>query len=77
MQLEIITPEKTVLKEEIDEVVVNTTNGQIAILPGHINLLTTLVPGEMTIKAKGKETYLAVTGGFLEVQNNTVSVLAD
>jgi len=77
MQLEIITPEKIVLKEEIDEVIVNTTNGQIAILPHHINLLTTLVPGEMIVKTQGKENYLAVTGGFLEVQNNTVSVLAD
>ncbi|HUQ84974.1 MAG TPA: F0F1 ATP synthase subunit epsilon [Candidatus Limnocylindrales bacterium] len=77
MLLEIITPEKTVLNEEIDEILVPTEKGQIGILPHHINLITKLTAGEMIIRSNGKERALAVTGGFLEVKNQKVTVLAD
>ena len=77
MQLEIITPEKTVFKEEIDEVLVPTDKGQIGILPHHVNLITNLTHGEMIIKANGKNRVLAVAGGFLEVKDNKVTILAD
>lgn len=77
MQLEIITPEKQVFKEEVDEVVAQTRDGEIAILPHHVNLLTQVTPGELVIKSKGKEYYLAITGGFLEVNKNVVTILAD
>lgn len=75
--LEIITPEKVIFKDEIDEVVVPTENGEIAILPNHINLLTQINPGEMIIKKGASQQYLAITGGFLEVANNKISVLAE
>lgn len=75
--LEIITPEKSVFKEEVDEVIVPTTKGEIAILPNHINLLTRIAPGALIAK-KGSDTYpVAITGGFIEVNNNKVSILAD
>ena len=74
---EIITPEKVVYKDEVEEVVLPTTEGQIAILPNHLNLLTEVESGEITIKKGNKEHYLAVTGGFLEVNNNKVSILAN
>jgi len=75
--LEVITPEKIVFKDEVDEIVIDTINGQIAILPNHINLITKLVPGEMKI-IKGKtEQVLAATGGFLEITNNSATILAD
>lgn len=77
LQLEIITPAKVVYKQEADEVVVPTPNGQITILPHHIALVSQVTPGELIIKHEGKEHYLAVTGGFLEVSNNTVTILAD
>jgi F-type H+-transporting ATPase subunit epsilon len=78
MQLEIITPEKTVFSEShIDEVLVPTAQGQIGILPHHINLVTQITNGEIIIKHKGKEQYMAVTGGFLEVAHGKVSILAD
>lgn len=77
MTIEIITPEKTVLKEEADEILVPTEQGQIGILPHHINLVTQLVQGEIIIKKHGKEQYYAVTGGFLEVADGKVSILAD
>jgi len=77
MHLEIITPEKVVFSDEIDELIVPTVNGEIAILPHHVNLLTQLEPGEMTIKQKGKLQHLAVTGGFLQIANDKVSLLSD
>ncbi len=77
MFLEIITPEKVVFSEEIDELIVPTVNGEIAILPHHVNLLTQLEPGEMTIKQKGKTQHLAVTGGFLQIAHDKISLLSD
>lgn len=77
MHLEIITPEKVVFSEEIEELIVPTVNGEIAILPHHVNLLTQLEPGEMTIKQKGKLHHLAVTGGFLQIANDKISLLSD
>lgn len=77
MHLEIITPEKVVFSDTIDELIVPTINGEIAILPHHVNLLTQLEPGEMTIKHNGKMHHLAVTGGFLQIANNKISLLSD
>ena len=75
--LEIITPVKVLLKEEVDEITLSTVNGEISILPNHINLVTKINPGEMTIKRNGKIDLFAITGGFLEVAKNNVSILAD
>lgn len=78
MKLQIITPEKVIYDDEIDELIVPTVSGEIAILPHHIELLTQVVPGEMTIKHKGREQHIAVTGGFLEIgKDNSLSLLAD
>ena len=77
LHLEVITPEKVILDEEVDEIVITTVTGEIAILPNHENLLTKIIPGEMTIKNNGKEDHFAVTGGFLEVTENKISILAD
>lgn len=75
--LEIITPEKVVYKDEVNEIIVPTVNGEITILPNHINLLTRVNPGELIIKKGSNEQYLAITGGFLEVTKNKVSILAE
>jgi F-type H+-transporting ATPase subunit epsilon len=77
LQLEIITPTKVVLSEEVDEITLPTSNGEISILPNHIDLLTKVTPGEMVIKRGSKTDYFAIMGGFLEISNNKVSILAD
>ena len=77
IQFELITPEKSVLSDTVDEITAETVMGQITILPHHVPLLTQIVPGEMIIKKGGKEEYLAVTGGFLEITKEKVIVLAD
>ena|SRR3972149_5015824 len=75
--LEIITPTKVVLKDEVDEITLPTLNGEISILPNHVDLLTKINPGEMIIKKNNKSQIFAITGGFLEVSKNQVSILAD
>lgn len=77
MHLDIITPEKTVFSEEIDEILVPTNKGQMGVLPHHINIVTQLTPGELIIKSKGKNRNLAVSGGFLEVNKGVLTLLAD
>ena len=77
LTFKIVTPEKLVLQEEVDEVILPTQEGQIAILKDHIPLVSTLRPGELVMKKDGRETPLAVSGGFIEVRDNTVTVLAD
>src|SRR5579862_3881527 len=77
MELEIVTPEKIVFQGNVDEIYVNTADGAIGILPHHINLFTKLVPGELKLKISGKEQYMAITSGFLEVKKNKVTILAD
>ena len=74
---EIITPEREVLKTEISQLTVPTAEGQITILPHHIPLVATLLPGEIIAKQNGKEVLMAISGGFLEVLKNKVVILAD
>ena len=77
MLLEIITAERQVYSDEVDAVVAPGIEGQLGILPHHAPLMTVLQPGELLIRKGGEEAYLAVTGGFMEVLANKVTVLAD
>jgi len=77
LHLEIVTPEKRVLDAEVDSVTVTTATGEAGILPNHAPLISALKPGILSYSAKGSTDKLAVSGGFVEVSNNSVSVLAD
>jgi F-type H+-transporting ATPase subunit epsilon len=77
LHVEVVAAERSVLSEDVDEVLAYTLAGQIGILPHHAPLLTILAPGELRLKRGAEETTLAVGGGFLEVGNNQVVVLAD
>lgn len=77
MQLEIITAERQVYSGEVDLVVAPGIDGQLGILPHHAPLMTILQPGEVVVRKDGSDTYMAVTGGFLEVIGNRVTILAD
>lgn len=78
INFQLVTPEKTVLKEELDSLSCPTTLGEITILPNHIPLVATLTAGELVAKSGGQEHFIAVTGGFIEVRpNNEVVALAD
>lgn len=77
MRLEIITAERQVYSDEVDAVVAPGLEGQLGILPHHAPLMTALQPGELTIRKDGTESFLAVTGGFMEVLGDKVTILAD
>ncbi|MBI2189967.1 MAG: ATP synthase F1 subunit epsilon, partial [Candidatus Levybacteria bacterium] len=77
MILEIVTPEKIVLSEEIDQLTAPTTTGEITVLPKHVGLLTKIISGELTIKKGAKTEFFAITGGFLEVEKDKITILAD
>lgn len=77
LHLEIITPEKVVYTDDVDMVVAPGAEGDLGILPGHIPLFTKVKPGEIMIRKGSGDSYLAVTGGFLEVLNDNVNILAD
>lgn len=77
LTLEIITPEKTVYSETVEEVVLPTSSGETGILPGHIPLLTQLVAGELVVTQHGSKQSLAVDKGFAQVSSEKVSVLTE
>lgn len=77
MRLEIITAERQVYADDVEMVVAPGMEGQLGILAHHAPLMTALQPGEILIRKDGEDTYLAVTGGFMEVIGNTVTILAD
>ena len=77
MKLEIVTAERLVYSDEVDVLVAPGIDGELGILPHHAPLLTVLKPGELRLVKDGEDTYMAVSGGFMEVIGNKVTILAD
>ena len=77
INLEIVTPEKKVVDEEVEAVNIPTAKGMIGILINHAPLISTLKPGILSYKKKGSTINLFISGGFVEVSDDKVSVLAD
>jgi F-type H+-transporting ATPase subunit epsilon len=76
-RLEIITAERQVFSDDVNIVVAPGVEGELGILPHHAPLITILKPGEVLIRKDGQETYLFVSGGFLEVRPEKILILAD
>ena len=76
-QLQILSPLGEVFNDSIDEVLLPTTKGEIAVLSNHIPLFSKLTEGTLTIKKGSKENVIAIVGGFIEVKNNVVTILSD
>ena len=77
LALEIATPTRLAVAETVDEVVLPGVMGYFGVLPGHAPFLSTLGVGELTYRMGRDERHLAVAGGFAEVRNDKVIVLAD
>jgi F-type H+-transporting ATPase subunit epsilon len=77
LTLELATPTRLVVSAEVDEVVVPGSLGYFGVLPGHAPLLATLGIGELMYRIGREEYHVAVMGGFAEVRNDKVIVLAD
>jgi F-type H+-transporting ATPase subunit epsilon len=77
LRLEIITAERQVFSDDVNTVVAPGVEGELGILPHHAPLITMLKPGELLIRKDSEETYLFVSGGFLEVRPDKILILAD
>jgi F-type H+-transporting ATPase subunit epsilon len=77
LKLRVVTPIKTVVDSNADEVELPGEMGYLGILPGHTPLITVLKTGVLTYKNGGVERVLAISAGFAEIANDAVTVLAD
>jgi F-type H+-transporting ATPase subunit epsilon len=77
LKFEIVTAERVVYSEEVDMVIAPGSQGELGILPSHAPLLTTLKPGMLMVRHGGEDVAMFVNGGFLEVMQDKVIVLAD
>ena len=77
-RLSVVTPEKTVLEQEARSVIAPGSEGYLGILTDHAPLITALIPGKLTVTdANNKDHEYSLSGGFLEVSHNVLTVLAD
>jgi len=74
--LEVVTPDRSLVREEVDEVQVPGAEGYFGVLPGHTPLLATLKVGELWYRVGHEKHYLAIAGGFVEVLPDRVTILA-
>ncbi len=77
LHLDIISQEKQLLSQDVDMVLVPSNMGQVGILPGHISLFASLKEGELIIVIGSTHDVFAVTGGFLDVNQDQVTILAN
>ena len=77
IKFKIVTPERTVFEDTVDQITLPTTDGEITILPNHRSYIASLKTGELMTKKGKEETFIYVSGGFIEFHNNEIVVLAD
>ena len=77
LHFEVITPERVMVTEDVDMVEAHGALGEFGILPGHINFLTSIVPGEVRYMTDGKTRHIATSGGFAEVVSDKVTFLLE
>ncbi|MBT5472542.1 MAG: ATP synthase F1 subunit epsilon, partial [Nitrospina sp.] len=77
LELDIVSPERLLVTEKVDQVNIPGTEGDMGILPNHAPIISTLRPGSISYEVGGKLTTLVVTGGFMEVADNRVIILAE
>lgn len=75
--LEVVTPDKSLVKEEVEMAICPGTEGEFGILPNHISLLAALRIGALRYRKDGKDYTLFIGGGFVDMHNNKCSVLAE
>ncbi len=77
LRLEIVTAERVVYSEDVDVLLAPGVVGELGVLPRHAPLLTIMQPGEIRVDKDGEQSFIAVSGGFLEVIGNKATILAD
>jgi F-type H+-transporting ATPase subunit epsilon len=77
IELEIVTPEKQVVRDQVEEIQIPGKAGYLGVLPGHAPLITELAVGEISYRKGGSTTHMSVAWGFAEVLPNKVTILAE
>ena len=77
LKLEIVTPDGKAYSDDVEMVTLTGVQGEMGILPQHIRLMTKMVPGEIVVRKGGRDLFLAVGGGLVEVTGTRVSILTD
>jgi F-type H+-transporting ATPase subunit epsilon len=77
LKLEIVTPEAKTFSDDVEMVTLPGVEGEMGVYPQHVPLMTQLVPGEITVRKDGQDTYLAVGDGFVEITAERVAILTD
>jgi F-type H+-transporting ATPase subunit epsilon len=77
LKLEIVTPEGTIYSEDVNMVTLPAVAGQIGVYPQHVRLITQMVAGEMIVLKDGRDNYLAVGEGLVEVTGERVAIVTD
>ena len=77
LKLEIVTPEAITYSQDVEFVILQGVEGQMTVLPEHVQLMTQLVPGEMIARKVGQDEFLAVGEGLVKITADKVSVLTD
>jgi F-type H+-transporting ATPase subunit epsilon len=77
LKLEIVTPDGRAFSDDVEMVTLTGVLGEMGILPEHVRLMTRMVPGEVVARKAGRDVFLAVGGGLVEVTRRRVSILTD
>lgn len=77
LKLEIVTPEGTMFSDDVELVTLPGVEGQLGILPHHVELMTRIVPGEMLVRRGGHDDYIAIGAGLVEITGTHVSIATD
>ncbi len=75
LRLAVLTPQETVVSEDVDEVIVPLSDGWLGILPGHLPFVARLTPGDVIVRTEDKRRLLATIGGILTVGDGTATIL--
>jgi F-type H+-transporting ATPase subunit epsilon len=77
IRLELVTPEHVAYSEDVEMVTLPAVEGEMGVLPQHVRLITQLVPGELIVRKDGRDGFMAVGEGLVEVTNDRVSIVTN
>src|SRR6058998_4288119 len=77
LKLEIVTPEAKTYSEDVEMVTLPGVEGELGIYPMHVPLMTQIVPGELVVRKEGRDYFLAVGEGFVEITGERVAIMTD
>jgi F-type H+-transporting ATPase subunit epsilon len=75
LKISVLTPDKEILSNEVEEITIQSADGEIGILEGHAELFASVISGILRLKNKGKTDFFAVHHGFIRVNNDEISIL--